>query len=139
MGSAKWHVARAKRNYEACEFNRDEFPEWAGVALFYSALHYVDAALADERHLNKDERNPRKHVGHEPSARGRNQIVAAEYPEIAVEYASLYEMSRRSRYDLGRLSESLDDGQVLTLFIGQWETIKRFCTNRRASHGSTTA
>ena len=136
MGSAKFHLARAERNFQACQFMRAEFPEWAGVALFYSALHYVDWALADERQLNKDERNPRKHVGFEPGARGRNQIVAKEYAEIAVEYNSLYDMSRRSRYDVGRLSQGLgDDNAVLDLMIGQWRNVKEFCERRRAARG----
>jgi hypothetical protein len=64
---------------------RHEYPEWTGVALFYSALHNVDSVLADERQLNRDERNPRKHVGYEPRARGRNQIVIAEFQEIATD------------------------------------------------------
>jgi hypothetical protein len=137
MGSARFHIARAERNYEACLFMRSEYPEWAGVALFYSALHYVDAALADERHLNKDERNPRKHVGYEPNARGRNQIVLSEYPDIGTEYMSLYDMSRRSRYDVGRLSESLgNDAAVLQLMIGQWQNVKDFCVRRKASRAS---
>ncbi|WP_131820223.1 hypothetical protein [Mycobacteroides abscessus] len=108
------------------------------MALFYSALHYVDAALADERNLNKDERNPRKHVGYERDARGRNQIVLSVYPEIATEYMSLYDMSRRSRYDLGRLSEGLgnDDVAALDLLIGQWENVKEFCLRRKSSRGN---
>lgn len=133
MGSAKFHISRAERNYEACLYMKPEFPEWAGVALFYSALHYVDAALANEQHLNKDERNPRKHVGFERGARGRNQIVQSEYRAIATEYNSLYDMSRRSRYDLGRLSEGLGDDAALQLMIGQWQNIKDFCVKRRAS------
>jgi len=138
MGSARFHIARAERNYDACLFMRSEYPEWAGVALFYSALHYVDAALADERHLHKDERNPRKHVGFEKDARGRNQIVLGEYPGIGVEYMSLYDMSRRSRYDLGRLSVGLggDDATPLTLMIGQWQNVKDFCLKRKASRAS---
>lgn len=138
MGSAQFHVARAQRNYEACMFMRPQYPEWAGVALFYSALHYVDAALADERHLNKDERNPRKHVGYERDARGRNQIVVGEYSEIATEYMSLYDMSRRSRYDLGRLSEGLggDEVAALDLMIGQWQNVKDFCLRRKSSRGN---
>lgn len=134
MGSAKFHIARAERNYDACLFMRAEYPEWAGVALFYSALHYIDAALADERDLNKDERNPRKHVGREPGARGRNQIVLSQYPEIGTEYMSLYDMSRRSRYDVGRLSVGLgDDAAVLHLMIGQWQNVKDFCLKRKRS------
>lgn len=132
MGAARWHVKRAERNFEACQHNRELFPEWAGTALFYSALHYVDSALADERQLPETERKPRKHVGFEPTARGRNQLVAAVFPEISVAYMSLYDMSRRTRYDHGQLSISLDDSDALTMMITQWEAVRDFCNKRRS-------
>jgi hypothetical protein len=48
---------------------------------------------------------------------------------------SLYDMSRRSRYDMGRLSVSLgnDETAALNLLIGQWQNIKDFCKRRKSS------
>ena len=47
---------------------------------------------------------------------------------------SLYDMSRRSRYDMGRLSVSLgnDETAALNLLIGQWQNIEDFCKRRKS-------
>jgi hypothetical protein len=85
-------------------------------------MHYVHSSLADEQNLNKDERNPRKHSGVDQGSRGTNQLVHALYPEIHTQYRSLYEASRRTRYDIAQLGPA-----ALQLLTKQWKDIKRFC------------
>jgi hypothetical protein len=98
------------------------FDDWAVVALFYSAMHYVHSSLADEPNLNKDERNPRKHSGVDQGSRGTNQLVRALYPEIHTQYRGLYEASWRTRYDIAQLGSA-----AVPTLTKQWEDVKRFC------------
>ncbi|MFG1931321.1 hypothetical protein ACGFK1_11770 [Mycobacterium sp. NPDC048908] len=122
MGVRKWHLKRAEHHKKACDYLLNHFDDWAMVALFYSALHYVHSSLADEPDLAKDERHPRKHTSFEPTARGTTQMVNAMYPSIAVPYGSLFELSHRTRYDIAQLGTMAVPGA-----LKQWETIKRFC------------
>jgi hypothetical protein len=122
MGVRKWHLKRAEHHKKASEFLLNNFDDWAIVALFYSAMHYVHSSLADEPNLPKDERNPRKHSGVDVGSRGTNQLVRALYPEINTQYRSLYEASRRTRYDIAQL------GPIgVQLLHKQWEEVKNFC------------
>jgi hypothetical protein len=108
VGERVWHLARAQHHLDAHDHLRTKsaFPDWAAVALFYSALHLVDAALAGETALVKDERHPRKHSAPGTpgnNGRGRNQLVAAVFSVISADYRSLFEMSHRTRYDVAQL------------------------------------
>jgi len=122
MGVRKWHLKRAEHHKSASDYLLGSFDDWAAVALFYSALHYVHSSLADEPELCKDERNPRKHSGVEPGSRGTNQLVNALYPEISVQYRSLREASHRTRYDISQLGPT-----AIPMLTRQWEDVKRFC------------
>ena len=122
MGVRKWHLARAVHHKEVSDYLLEPYPDWAMVALFYSALHYVHSSLADEPDLGKDERHPRKHTGFEMGARGTNQIVVSQYGQIATAYSSLFELSHRTRYDIAQLGAMTVPGAQL-----QWQTIKDFC------------
>lgn len=122
MGARKWHVERAKRNEKASVAFESEYPEWAVTALFYSALHYVHSSLADEPALAKDERHPRKHSSPELGTRGVNQLVAAVYPTISVEYRSLMEMAHRTRYDVYTLGQA-----TIPMLRFQWKSVKNYC------------
>ncbi|QHD84420.1 hypothetical protein GR168_02690 [Gordonia sp. JH63] len=128
MGVRKWHLARAAHHKEVSDFLLDRYPDWAMVALFYSALHYVHSSLADEEDLGKDERHPRKHTGLEPGARGTNQMVAAKYAQIYPAYMSLFELSHRTRYDMAQLGAMTVPGAEK-----QWATVKQFCEALNAS------
>ncbi len=123
MGVRKWHLARAAHHREVYDFLAGTHDDWALVALFYSAMQYVHSSLADEEHLPKDERHPRKHSGLEPGARGVNQLVAATYPEIYKQYMSLFDLSLRTRYDIAQLGD-----MVMPLAERQWREIKNHCT-----------
>src|SRR4051794_23850879 len=106
MGARNWHVARAEYHFKVADHLRDDYPDWAAVALFYSALHYVHSSLADEPSLAKDERHPRKHpapAGAANGGRGVNQLVRDVYGQIHTQYMSLFEMSRRTRYDMAQM------------------------------------
>ena len=122
MGVRKWHLKRAEHHKKASDFLLNHFDDWAVVALFYSAMHYVHSSLADEPQLGKDERNPRKHSGVEPGSRGTNQLVKALYPEISTSYRSLYEASRRTRYDIAQLGPT-----AIPLLTTQWQDVKNYC------------
>lgn len=124
MGARAWHLERAKHNKKASEFLEADgkFLDWAAISLFYSALHYVHSSLADEPDLPKDERHPRKHSDPTVGSRGVNQLVAQIYPQISVQYRSLFEMSHRTRYDMHQLGPT-----TLPMLLKQWKDIKRFC------------
>ena len=126
MGARTWHAARAKHHKEVADFLKDKYPDWAAVALFYSALSYVHSSLADEPSLAKDERHPRKHTAPPGSAnagRGVNQLVRDLYPAIHTQYMSLFEMSRRTRYDFEKLGS-----MAYPMLVLQWKSVADFCT-----------
>jgi hypothetical protein len=126
MGARAWHASRAKHHKNVADFLEEAYPDWAAVALFYSALAHVHSSLADEPSLAKDERHPRKHTapagaGH--GGRGLNQLVRDLYPTIHAQYMSLFEMSRRTRYDF----EQLGPG-TYPLLVVQWKGVAQFCS-----------
>lgn len=130
MGTRAWHVARAKHHKKAADYLHGDstFDDWACTALFYSALQYVHSSLADEPSLAKDERHPRKHTappGDQFGGRGVNQLVATLYGEIEISYKSLFELSRRTRYDINQLATT--DATTYQLATLQWQDVKRFC------------
>jgi uncharacterized protein (UPF0332 family) len=101
----KYHLAKAKYNLEVSAHltANTAYTDWAVTALYYSALHLVDAFLDGQEALSKDERHPRKHSANANAGnggRGRNQLVQALLNPVRKEYRSLEEASRRSRYDM---------------------------------------
>ena len=111
------HVAQAERNerlYETlCSHSADELTEWEVVALFYSALHYVDAYFA------KSNEHPRGH-------RERNQKVAQtkEFSSFASSYIHLYHNSRDARYGQGQYMVRYPPQQIRNLRDDHYELIK---------------
>lgn len=125
MGARGWHVARAKHHAEVAAYLEATYADWAAVALFYSALHYVHSSLADEPSLPKDERHPRKHTapsGAENGGRGVNQLVRDLYPGIELSYKSLFDASRRTRYDLDKLGP-----MAVPMLKRQHRDVREFC------------
>lgn len=133
MGARDWHIARAKRHLEVADFLADgAHYDWAAVALFYAAHQWVHSSLADEPGLARDERHPRKHTmpsGAGGGGRGTNQLVAAHYPLISVQYRSLLEMSWRTRYDWEKLAGGMSDEQLWTLLKRQFKDVRDHCQN----------
>ena len=70
-----------------------KYTEWEVVALFYSALHHVEAYL--DMHGGR----------HSGSHRERNIFIreAADFRAIAAEYMYLYNMSITARYELQQI------------------------------------
>lgn len=91
MASSSEHYAQAQSNegfYENLGAERSTTPEWAMTVLFYSALHYAQAAFV---YLNPSEL---------PSDHGqRKKAIRTQFRNIATEYEALYDASRRARYD----------------------------------------
>jgi hypothetical protein len=126
LGVRSWHVARAEYHKTVAEHLRHEteYEDWALVALYYSALHFVDSVLADDPDLNKDERHPRKHSGQEPGARGRNLLVNSRCRPIRGDYRKLEELSRRTRYDADMLrTESVT---AYDKALPQWHRVEQW-------------
>jgi hypothetical protein len=69
-----------------------EYPEWAAVALFYTALKLVDALLVQSGLTPP--------VDHEQ----RRDDVRSRFPSIWPAYRELEQISRGARYDLVRPS-----------------------------------
>lgn len=129
MGARGWHVARADRHKEVADFlAANGHYDWAAVALFYSALQWVHSSLADESSIPRDERHPRKHSA-PPGVDGRgvNQLVRDLYPNIRDQYLSLFDMSRRTRYDYDKLAVSVGNETVWKLLMTQFGDIKTHC------------
>lgn len=131
MGARAWHIARAKHHKEVADYLSGPHVDWAAVALFYSALHWVHSSLADEPGLAKDERHPRKHTapaGSGNGGRGVNQLVRDLYPSVHPAYISLFDISRRTRYDVDKLGAG-----AWTLLNLQLNTIRGHCEALNAS------
>jgi hypothetical protein len=81
----KQHIAAALRHLEAYRHLRHQFPDWASVALFYSALHVVEAAFeAEGRHNNTHQQRElyikeRHRALWQPYHRLQNESMKARY------------------------------------------------------------
>ena len=88
MPTSQEHLAQARRNEEFLVTIRAlpvRYAEWETVALFYSALHYVDAFLAT---LGEHPRNHRIRIARVNSA------TALQH-----EYQDLFDASMEARYE----------------------------------------
>lgn len=129
MPSRVFHVARAKHHLEVAEHlaTTEQFVDWAVVALFYAAHQWVHSSLSGQPGLAKDERHPRKHTGGPgdgQGGRGTNQLVAELYPEISAAYRSLFDLSRRTRYDLKLLNGGFPPYSLAKM---QFKTVQQRC------------
>lgn len=96
MPSQIAHVTRAEHNeqfYGAIGAPHTEYTDWAVVALFYAALHYVDAVLATGGLRENQPGHPQNH---------RDRLFAlAGHPKLTsvnVHYLELYHRSKDARY-----------------------------------------
>lgn len=125
MPERVYHHRKAQYNVEVAAHLRANtaYIDWAVTATFYAALHLVDSMLAVSD-LPKDEQHPRKHSASAApgnGGRGRNQLVAAQFPAIRKAYRSLEEASRRARYDLQIL-----DPEAYKRLQAQYQEIVRY-------------
>ncbi len=103
MNSIDEHLEKARHNLaflDSINLTDDDFADWAIVALFYAALHFVRAVLHDQQ---------RDHG----TTHSRTQSAVQEvFPEVAAQsYERLYSRSRLVRYEV--LKASLLDFQRL--------------------------
>jgi uncharacterized protein (UPF0332 family) len=83
---AEWNE-RAVRVLDQADYSEGRLTDWEVTALFYSALHYVDAFLDFTVGLH-----PRNH-------RARNELVTSR-TAIGLYYLRLYHRSLDARYDV---------------------------------------
>lgn len=90
------HIGKAERNeqfFQSHNLITSQFSEWGVTVLFYAAMHYVDAVLAQESGLPTQCRQPINHAN-------RNNGVAKS-PTLRLVYNNykvLYDRSRDARY-----------------------------------------
>jgi uncharacterized protein (UPF0332 family) len=110
MGTRPEHIRKAQHNDAFLKnelLKLADYNDWKVIAIFYSAVHYVDAALAV---LNI---HPINHQGSE----GRNTYVSVHFRRISGKYQTLYNKSRFARYtpdsenqiDQNEIQQLLDD------------------------------
>jgi hypothetical protein len=99
MSTADEHVERAEKNEGfANALSRTNAIEvdWAITALFYAALHYIDAYFLSHRWGR-----PRFHFEREGKIRDTGELLG-----IWPDYRRLKDMSPAARYELANYSES---------------------------------
>jgi hypothetical protein len=91
VGTRPEHIRKAQHNDAFLKnelIDLTDYNDWKVVTIFYSAVHYIDAALAV---LNI---HPITHEG----SGGRNAYVAVHFRRISGKYQTLYNKSRFARY-----------------------------------------
>jgi len=116
MATAIDHREKARHN-QACLASIDaaQFPDWAVTMAFYAALHLIEAVLVTHNRARPQCTHPI-----------RNGIVQREYSTLWFPYRTLYELSRRSRYDCYRITQ----GDV-------WRAMQSACPTRTTDRRST--
>ena len=98
MPSRADHTAKAEANEQLARYLEDGYPDWALTALFYAALHWVDAALDG---LDGQSVHPRSH-------RERDRLVTTNRSLASIERDCfvLKDLSIAARYDVERFYPS---------------------------------
>lgn len=100
------HLRQAYRNETlASQFGTPplEAYDWAITALFYCALHFVDAYLSELRGIDPEGHTTIRDKATGRHVPGRNDLVKIHIPVIHYDYLKLYSASRRARYDVAYL------------------------------------
>jgi hypothetical protein len=90
-GSIPHHLAQTRHNFRLYQKLRDEgeFLDWAVTALFYTALHLIQACLIDIASDAFD--YPRNHEQ-------RDSFIRRKLSDLWLPYRSLQNQSNRARY-----------------------------------------
>ena len=108
MATIKSHLAKAEHNKALAEFlkGQSDYLDWQVVAIFYAALHKVQAMLrvADYTEMDTD-----SHV------KVKN-ILNSEFTDIGVDYTLLLSQSYASRYDADYVTTVQDVNKAWRLF-----------------------
>ncbi len=90
MPSRAEHIAKARTNEVVAEELQAGHPDWALTALFYAAVHWVDAVLDG---LDGMSVHPRSHTQRDRQVVSRPSLAAIER-----DYFALKDMSVAARY-----------------------------------------
>ena len=85
MPSPEAHLNKADRDIKAYQAIPPEYPEWRAAALFYAAVHFVEALAVTEQ-------SP--HVEHS----ARERWVRKQHPTIWAAFSRLKQESEKARY-----------------------------------------
>ena len=119
MPTAVGHVAQARRNEDVSRIVQESHPEWAVTALFYAAMHYVEALF----YVQQTARGlPKHYASHEE----RRQAIQQRANRIFVPYQTLLDESLEARYMCSHVS--LED--VDALRDNQFAAVKAYITAR---------
>jgi len=101
MPKLKLHIKKAERNEQYYRKqtqiqapNGVAYNDWAITILFYSALHYADAALSQDASLAPNHRQPPNH-----SERNKAISKSLKLAPVAISYQNLYNRSIDARYN----------------------------------------
>ena len=126
MPSRSEHIAKAEANEEAVRFLENDHPDWAVTALFYAAVHWVDAVLdgIDEVSIHpKQHRQRRRGIARQPELRTIAEhyralqdasVVSADRAQAtqAAVVAALNAAAERIESITRRLNQTITDGGV---------------------------
>ena len=110
MPSKERHLEQARHNrtfFKAIDL--DAFPDWAMTALFYTAIHYVDAVLAVESNTHPDRHDSRD------SEVAKSPVLNGIYDE----YRKLKTDSFNARYNPPFKRDRVYIGVAETLYLGR--------------------
>lgn len=124
MPATNAHIARAEENERFYKLTLTLGPQsylhWSVAALFYSALHYVEACLHEQR----TSANPRGINSEDHAA--RSLAIRRNFPRIYQDYRTLQDRSEDARYRLVAFTEH----EVKDLETHEFSSIKAFARSR---------
>ena len=132
MATIKSHLAKAEHNKALAEFlkGQSDYLDWQVVAIFYAALHKVQAML---RVAGYTEMQTDSHV------KVKN-ILNSEFTDIGVDYTLLLSQSHVSRYDADYVTTVQDVNKAQSLLDSIDTKIRRataiLVKNRTSKGGS---
>ncbi len=85
MPTIEQHLDKADRDLDAYKAIPEGFPEWRAVALFYSAVHSIEALCATGGSI---------HIDHY----AREKTIKKEHPKLWPRYIRLKQESEKARY-----------------------------------------
>jgi hypothetical protein len=91
MASPAEHEKWAKHNEDFAKWLDGKWPQWITVALFYAALHYVDAFLRGDHGWNPTREEEKHGV--------RNDYLRKHFGELARPYLRLFQWGHDARYN----------------------------------------
>jgi len=91
----KWHLYKKQHDFDTNSLLTSHSPDyldWEVIALFYSVMHHVDAAICQKRSTGIIIREPIDH-------KQRRKLVVRHFRPIATDYKMLGSLSQWARYE----------------------------------------